>query len=400
MKRTAKRDRGSGCVRQRKDGRWEGRVSLGIDSKPVYVYGKTKQDVIEKIRTEQAKPHADNEDRRLTVGEWLTTWLDLVDHDASIARSTYDVYKHKAETYVKPHVGAVRLSKLKARDIYRMLDALTKEEAGGRTIQVAFGVLRRALTVARKRGLIATNPAADVDTPKHKAKERVYLRSLDEVQAFVKAAEASPLETLFLVGLDSGCRLGELLALQWADVDTKDGLIHVRATLTRDKDGRYVATRPKTATSVRTVKLPSKSAEALREHRKASMDSTWVFHDESGQPLRRDGLVRSELSEIATAIKKPGLSFHSLRHSSVSLLMSEGVDLRTIQTRIGHSTPRLTLALYSHSMLKAQDAAVIALDGVHRAVRQPEQIASGQVSGQSDISANDLENEIPQSLAG
>jgi len=421
MKRTTKRDRGSGCVRQRKDGRWEGRVTLGVNSNPVYVYGKTKQDVIDKIRTEQAKPRADNEDKRLTVGEWLTRWLTIVESDVengALSRSTFGVYSQKVKTYIKPNLGDLRLSKLTPKHIGGMLESLAKErrvkdaskpkrgqnlrkeKIGGRTLQVIHGVLRRALAVATmpQYGLIPMNPAAAVVKPKHKAKERVYLRSLEEIKAFVDATEESPLRTLFILGLDTGCRLGELLALQWADVDTKNGLLHIEHTLTRDNAGKLVATRPKTETSRRTVKLPASSVEALKDHHKASMDSTWVFHDD-GLPLRRDGLVRSELKRIGEAIKKPGLSFHSLRHTSVSLLMSEGVDLRTIQTRVGHSTPRLTLALYSHSMIKAQDAAVIALDQVHRAVRNLENV-SGQLSGQTDISEDDQKKQIPQSLAG
>jgi len=359
------------------------------------VYGDTQQDVIEKIRTEQAKPQAENENKRLTVGEWLAMWLELVENDPSLARSTFDVYNQKVRTYITPHLGKIRLAKLGAREIYTMLDALSKEKKGGRTLQVVHGVLRRALEVARKRGLVATNRAADVEKPRHKARERVNLRSLDEIKAFLEAADKSPLRYLFVLMFDTGCRLGELLTLQWKDVDEKDALLHVRATLTKDKSGQLVATRPKTATSVRTIKLPASSVEALREHHKTSLASTWVFHD-NGLPLRRDGLVRCELERIGKAIDKPGLSSHSLRHSSVSLLMTLGVDLRTIQTRIGHSTPRLTLSLYSHTMVRAQDAAVIALDDIHRTIRPVEDSISGQTQNPVVVK----ENEIPQSLAG
>ncbi len=403
MKKTKRRDRGSGGIRQRQNGTWEGRVSRGVGRPLVYVYGRTKQEVVDKIRTEQAKPQADNEDKRLTVEEWLTKWLSLVENDPSLTRSTFDLYSHKAKTYIIPHLGSVRISKLTSGRIYTWLDSLVEETKRGRTVQVAFAVLRRALEVARKRGLIAANPALDVERPRHKAKERVYLRSMDEVKAFLTEAEKSPLKVLFVLGLDTGCRLGELLALKWADVDEKNALIHIRTTLTRSKTGEWVATPPKTATSLRTVKLPSSSLEALKTLHKASLNSNvgslWVFHHKNGKPLGRDGKVRVELQKIAKAIGKPGLSSHSLRHSSVSLLMAQGVDLRTIQTRIGHSTPRLTLALYSHSMLETQDAAVAVMEGVHRGVRESANV-SGTVSGTAPNSATADKNEIPQSLAG
>jgi integrase len=202
----------------------------------------------------------------------------------------------------------------------------------------------------------------------------------------------------------TGCRLGELLALQWADVDEKNALLHIRATLTRDKAGAWVATPPKTATSTRTIKLPSNGVELLKALHKASLNSEvgshWVFHRKDGKPLGRDGYVRCELKKIATAIGKPGFSSHSLRHSSVSLLMSQGVDLRTIQTRIGHSTPRLTLSLYSHAMVSAKDAAVSVMDDVHRGIRESESSISGTISGTDPEIAGSTKNEIPQNLAG
>ena len=403
-KRKAPRDRGSGAVRQRTKNTWEGRVSRGIGRPLVYVYGKSKEEVTKKIRDEQAKPNFGGADSRITVEAWLTEWLSLVESDPTLTRSTYDLYKQKVKTYILPTLGSVRLDKLTASNIYAMLDTLTKKKKGRRTVQVAFGVLRRGLEVARKRGLIATNPARDVEPPRHKPKERVYLRSLDEVKAFLTEAEKSPLKALFVLLFDTGCRLGELLALKWADVDEKNALLHIRATLTRDKAGEWVATPPKTATSLRTIKLPSSGVEILKALHKESLNakvgSLWVFHRENGKPLGRDGLVRCELNKIATAIGKPGFSSHSLRHSSVSLLMSQGVDLRTIQTRIGHSTPRLTLSLYSHAMLTAQDSAVSVMDEVHRGIQESETKMSGIDGGITTKSAQTGKKQIPQSLAG
>jgi len=402
-KRKSPRDRGSGAVRQRPNGSWEGRVSHGVGRPCVYVYGKTKEEVTKKIRDEQAKPTFDGADPRTTVEAWLTEWLSLVENDPTLTRATFDVYSHKVKKYILPTLGQIKLGKLSANHIYALLDMLTKKKKGGRTVQVTFGVLRRGLEVARKRRLIASNPASDVEAPRHKPKERVYLRSLDEVKAFLAEAEKSPLKALFVLEFDTGCRLGELLALKWADVDRKNGLLHIRATLTRDKAGDWVATPPKTPTSLRTIKLPTSSVEVLNVLHKASLNSKvgshWVFHRKNGKPLGRDGLVRCELNKIATAIGKPGFSSHSLRHSSVSLLMSHGVDLRTIQTRIGHSTPRLTLSLYSHAMLNSQDAAVSVMESVHR-TRESESVMSGITSGIDDKSTPSEKSEIPQSLAG
>src|SRR5579864_2571408 len=125
--RTKRRDRGAGCIRQRMDGRWEGRFSQEMEP-PVYVYGKTKKDVQDKFFALQRQPRQLHDPEGLTTGEWLDRWLDLVKADPKLTLATYDLYKHQVDKHMKPYIESIKLSKLSKTDLYDMFDALAKDK--------------------------------------------------------------------------------------------------------------------------------------------------------------------------------------------------------------------------------------------------------------------------------
>jgi integrase len=110
--------------------------------------------------------------------------------------------------------------------------------------------------VAFKRGKVARNIVALVDKPSAAKKPKVFLESEEEIRKFREAAIGSRYHVLYITASDTGLRQRELLALKWGSVDLSRGLIHVRATLTRNDQGKLVGTKPKTPSSIRTVSLP------------------------------------------------------------------------------------------------------------------------------------------------
>jgi len=125
--RHIRRDKGMGCIRLRKDGRWEGRLSAdGYD--PVYVYGKTKREVQNRLFAEQSKPRLVRDQESLIVREWLDRWLELV--KSSRRFKTYDLYKAIVTNHINPHIGNFKLDRLSKTQIYDMLDALKKGGVG------------------------------------------------------------------------------------------------------------------------------------------------------------------------------------------------------------------------------------------------------------------------------
>src|ERR1022692_379576 len=336
-----RRDKGTGTIRERKNGTFEGRINHGVGRSIVYVYGDTKESVKEKIRTEQARRQPEGVDSRTTVGQWLDRWLESVKENPTLRPATYRLYKNTVENHIKPSIENIKLEKLSKVNVYDMLDRVkTKKGLGDRTKQMVHTTLHRALQIALKRDMVDRNVVALVDKPAAKKKAKIILRTAEENQAFRSAATASDYGTLYITALDTGLRLGELTALKWDSLDLPQGLLHVRATLTVNHEGNLVASEPKTASSVRTVKLAKITTELLRKHQKEQMASKqglagWVFPNADGGPLRKDGLLRKQLGEVATQVGVPGLSFHGLRHSHATMLASLGVGVKVTQDRLG-----------------------------------------------------------------
>src|SRR4029077_2711376 len=175
---------------------------------------------------------------------------------------------------IKPHPHSSKVGRLTKVHVYDILDRIkTKKGGGDRTKQIAYTTLYRALQVAFKRDKGLRNVVTQVDKPSAVKKDNFFLRNEEEIIRFRHATLGTQHEQLYLTALDTGLRQGELLALTWENVDLARGLIHVKATLTKNEEGELRATPPKTAASVRTVKLPKTTAEMLREYQKRQMAS-------------------------------------------------------------------------------------------------------------------------------
>ncbi|HLI27937.1 MAG TPA: site-specific integrase, partial [Chloroflexota bacterium] len=184
------------------------------------------------------------------------------------------------------------------------------------------------------------------------------------------------LEALYAVALGLGLRQGELLGLQWADVDLARGRLAVRRQLQR-VGGQLVLTEPKSARARRTLELPAFVCEALRQHRarqaaeRLRAGATWaehglVFCSTVGTPLEPRNVVRHYHALLQRA-GLPRRPFHTLRHTAASLLLAHGADLRVVQQVLGHAQVALTANLYTHVSPTLLADAAQRLDAVFRA---------------------------------
>ena len=175
----------------------------------------------------------------------------------------------------------------------------------------------------------------------------------EQVAAFLKAAKGDRLEAAFIfVAITTGMRLGEIFGLQWPDVDLKAGALMVQHSL-MELNGKLTLSEPKTARGRRKIDLPKMAVNALWKHKarmlKEGLGSVpWVFCNESGGPLRRSHFHFSEFKPTLINAGLPAIRFHDLRHTSASLLLSQGVHPKVVQERLGHSQISVTLDTYSH----------------------------------------------------
>lgn len=369
-----RRGKGEGSISRRPDGLWVARINIGTDAtgkrKRQAVYGHTKKEVADKL-TKLAAQKLDGtliDNGRLTVGDYLDRWLaDSV--TLTTRASTLASYKQIARLHITPKIGSVKLSKLSAAHVQNLIAEMTRANKSARLVQMTYAVLHRALFVAVRWGLVIRNVTEAVDRPTVPEHEITPLTA-EQAKLFLEAAETDRLYALYVLALTTGCRQGELLGLEWADLDLKAGTLMVRRTLV-ELGGNLTTNEPKTAKGKRLIELPEMAVEALWQHKARMLTEglsacPLVFCDTEGNYLRRQNLRRRSFRPILIQSKLKGVRFHDLRHSSATLLLGAGVHPKIVQERLGHSQIGITMNIYSHVLPSMQREASGKLDGLLR----------------------------------
>src|SRR5262249_48148626 len=333
-------------------------------------------------------------DERVTVGQYLDRWLATV----SVRRKTARSYRQFVDLHLKPGLGQVRLTKLTPSHVRTLLAEKEREGKSPRTVTLMRDVLRIALNQAITDGAVARNSAALVKRPKPTRRQGPIL-SPEQAPAFLSHIEGTRLAPVITIGLGVGLRLGEVLGLQWPDVDLEQGVIRVERGLeTIGKDRRLVELKSKE--SRRTIRLPEFARTALIQHRQRQRErqllaggewrpegSSFVFTTRDGRPLDGCGVTRDlkhllmhtwiggrkdckharienrRCADCGAEHLAP-MSFHALRHSCASILLAQGVPVRDVAEVLGHSDVRLTLGTYAHVIEAGRDQAAAVMDRV------------------------------------
>jgi integrase len=203
-----------------------------------------------------------------------------------------------------------------------------------------------ALDKAVAEGLITVNPATGCKLPPKKGREMQVLTKEELYRLFLQAKEDGYYE-LFLLDVSTGMRRGELLALQWEDVDFERSEIRICRQVNR-VDGKLVVSEPKTKGSVRTVCLPKPIMNMLKIYEQTAVGK-WLFPSPNEPDTPRDpASVRKALSRILKHAGCKHVRFHDLRHTFATLSLENGVDIKTVAEILGHSTVETALNTYTH----------------------------------------------------
>ena len=346
--------------------------NLCPDGKRHSVMGKSRNEAVAKANEEMARWERglDRNAGKNTLAEFLKEFLAYYKRDGGVAPSTYQDYRYHIESHIVPVLGNVTLKDLDPRKVDQFTRALNEKGLAARTSQYSFSVLRRALQFAVDWKYIPANPAS---SRMRAAKRRqVYelskIRFLapEEARAFLKAVRGDRYEALYVLALTTGMRQGEMLGLQWPDLDLDAGKVTIfrslhRTKRRRDKDDPapwFELRHPKTPGSRRTLDIPPVTVEALREHQvkqrqqRLLADSSWkeqklIFTTRLGTPVDTTNVLhRFQLILEHAGIAK--MRFYDLRHTHASLLIAEGVHPKKIAERLGHASIKLTMDLYGH----------------------------------------------------
>ena len=314
---------------------------------------------------------------KVTLETYMRAWLAA---PTGLSPKTAERYRELAEQQVYPHLGAIPLQKLgpgQIEDWHAVL--LAKGGKNGkplsaRTVGHAHRVLHAALTRAVRGQKVFRNVASIVRPPSPEDKEMQILTAA-QIGDVLDQLRGHDLHPIAVLALASGLRRGELLAVEWRNVDLDGGSLRVEHSLEETREGLRVKA-PKSRNGRRTVSIPPSAVDVLREHRKRQLelrlalglgrlpDDALVFCRPDGSPLSPDNLSR-DWRRLVIARRLPKVSFHALRHSHVSALISGGLDVFTVSRRIGHGSAALTLRTYTH-LFAGKDAQ--AVDAIEKAL--------------------------------
>jgi integrase len=321
----------------------------------------------------------------VTVGDHLDGWLTTIGE--TLRPSTRQSYGDYVRAYLKPPLGAHRLTQLVPETIQAAYDRMLKSGGRGgrplsrRTVFHAHRVLSEALKHAVRAGLIARNPADRTTPPKPERTEITTVAPDDMRKILDHLKEHAPWAVApTALALATGLRRSELLALQWGDLllDATPPALVVRRAYVRLDGGVDAVRPPKSAKGIRTVILTRSAVDILYAHRMAVLSdadlidrevkpSDWVFADALGTPFK-PGSLSQAFRRACRAVGVDGAHLHSLRHTHATVLLRANVHPKIVQERLGHSTVSTTLDTYSHAVAGLQVAAAEAFDKAFEAV--------------------------------
>ena len=311
-----------------------------------------------------------------------------------LAPTTYKRYCRMLETRLLPYFGHFYINKIKPTDIMKFYDLLekdtqlvrksgnngekTKKPLSGKTILEHHRLLRAMLHKAVYWQLIVANPAERVQAPKARKPKR---RSYDDEQTKMLlenlellSIEDTKYKVAIIITVFTGVRLGELMGLEWQDVDFKNGIISINRSSQYLSDMGVFTKTPKTESSIREIAIPEFIISLLEEYKlwyeeqKSIYGELWtnsdrLFVQADGKPMHPSSISKWFVRYVST-IGLPVINFHGLRHTNASLLVAQNVDIAVISARLGHAQISTTLDFYVHPLLSHNRKAGYALENL------------------------------------
>ena len=311
-----------------------------------------------------------------------------------LAPSTYKRYCRMLETRLLPYFGHFYINKIKPTDIMKFYDLLekdtqlvrkkgnngskTKKPLSGKTILEHHRLLRAMLHKAVYWQLIVANPAERVQPPKARKPKR---RSYDDEQTKILLenlellpSEDTKYKVAIILTVFTGVRLGELMGLEWQDVDFKNGIISINRSSQYLADMGVFTKVPKTESSIREIAIPEFIISLLEEYKlwyeeqksiygELWMNSDRLFVQADGKPMHPSTISKWFVKYVGQ-IGLPVINFHGLRHTNASLLVAQNIDIAVISARLGHAQISTTLDFYVHPLLSHNRKAGYALENL------------------------------------
>ncbi|ADU31008.1 tyrosine-type recombinase/integrase [Evansella cellulosilytica] len=383
----------AGNVENRGNNRWRLEVSLGVDQDGKRI--KKRKTITAKNKTEAKKRLAEFV-TEIEAGEYIDPskmkFKDFVKEWETkygmkhLGAKTLETYKSIINNYLIPTFGNKKLDEFKPINIINYLDCLGEDNArkdgkeGGlssSSIKYHYRVLRNIFSRAKEWIIIKNNPVESVKPPKV-TQEKTSVYTKDEVIELLELLKNEPIHQKLMVtaALMAGLRRGEILGLQWDDIDLDAGTISINHSLQYTKEKGYVLGPPKNNSSIRKVSIPMYLVEEFKKYKRTKSKERiqaaelweggkyfYVFSSWNGKPFYPTAVG----TWWRRFLKRKGfkyIRFHDLRHTAATLLINEGEHAKTISARLGHADIKTTMNIYGHYLREADEKAANKLNSI------------------------------------
>lgn len=313
-----------------------------------------------------------NDDKLYTINTLLPTWLFNVKKN-EIKASSFESYESTYRNYIKPHLIAdLPINDIKTLKVQEFYNKLIKDNISTNNVKKTHKLLRQFFSYAEREGYIIKNPCINVALPKNKKeieniiterKTKFQYFNEDEIKQLLELFKNTRYENIIKFALGTGMRKGEILGLQWQDIDFKNKEIHVVHNLSYianiDNNVRTYKTvlqTPKSENSVRIIPMSKKIYELLKSINKTS---DFVFSSR-GSHFDIKWTEKYWLKTLK-GTNLEGKKFHDLRHTFATMLLLNGANLIQIKELLGHSSVKIT-EMYLDALPKSKKEIVNKID--------------------------------------
>ena len=355
---------------------------------------------------------------KLTFKEFVEMWF--MDYgNTHLEQSTIQLYRQLLDNHIIPEIGHLKLSKILPAHLNKLYNTLNTQRKDGKpggyapkTIKHVHNTISGIYASAVKWNIVTDNPCERVEPPKMTpTRDKLKYFTLEQTEVFLSLLDKEYLTTcraheriddtgktyhvadysetrriptqfrlFFQLALFCGLRRGELVALEWSDLDFTDNSVNITKS-TSCVNGKPVTKSTKTNSSIRKISVPASVMVLAKKYKKEQLQyrltlgSQWIgdnyiFIQWNGQQMHPDTpyktfkkiIKRYNNSVKNESEKLPDIPLHGLRHTSATLLISQNVDVKTVSNRLGHAQTSTTMDIYSHALKKMDEQAASVLD--------------------------------------
>lgn len=336
-------------------------------------------------------------DNDITVSAWLDKWLNVF-VKPSTKQKTYENYRERVR-YVRKYIGNRKLKSIKSVELQNIFNELAisggqdGQGLSAESVNIIRRYLKNAFNVAVQGGIIKVNPVSGTKGLK-KEKSDIVALSEEQVRKFLEVAKNGDyiyygakypkcikhdkgteykikcVYNLVNLGFATGMRIGELRGLAWDCVDFDRNMVTIRQQVVDSRDEGDMFDTPKTVNSNRKISVDKTVMDELKEFKKFQADyadmlgdkfnheHNLVFTDAFGGVLASNNLRRRYFIKIRGAAGIPeNFTIHGMRHTHATLLLKNGVNLKVVSERLGHSSVNVTLNIYAHVLESMEQTA-------------------------------------------